>query len=586
MPFQGDTLLMNRVLFSTVTLAITAIVCMATPALAQFGGGGPEVSYEAVTRTGKAEAGATLVVVLRVSLEHGWHVNAHEPLDPFLIATEVTLEESPLYTVEATAYPEHKLFHFAHSPDEPLAVYEGTFPIGLRLAIAPDAAPGVHTVNGTLGYQACDDKSCMPPKSLAVAFDIDVAAAGTPQTTKEDALFASLRWGDAGETEPEETAATPASTAGNWADLAEDFTVAGRLDGYANTDDFVAFIDRAESGNSDRGGLAGKRWWLVVLLVLGGGFMLNLTPCVLPLIPINIAIIGAGARAGSKVRGFALGGAYGLGIALVYGALGLVVVLGLASTFGAINSTAWFNGAIAVVFLVLGLAMFDIVHIDFSKYQTKVGVRKNEGGSFIVAFVMGSIAALLAGACVAPVVIYTIVYAQDAFAKGVTVALFLPFLLGVGMALPWPFAGAGLSFLPKPGMWMTRVKQAFGVFIVLFALYYAHLAYGIWSDRQADPEAVRESLATVEEEGWTTSLGEGLAQAQAEGKPVLIDFWATWCKNCLVMNKTTLKDAAVLDRLEGYVKIKVQAEDLDASGEARHYEVIGLPAYVVLTPKG
>ena len=52
----------------------------------------------------------------------------------------------------------------------------------------------------------------------------------------------------------------------------------------------------------------------------------------------------------------------------------------------------------------------------------------------------------------------------------VETALLLPFLLGLGMALPWPFAGAGLSFLPKPGGWMKWVKYSFGVLILLFAV--------------------------------------------------------------------------------------------------------------------
>src|SRR5436305_13394097 len=66
---------------------------------------------------------------------------------------------------------------------------------------------------------------------------------------------------------------------------------------------------------------------MILLLVLIGGLALNLTPCVLPMIPINLAIIGAGAQAGSRTRGFMLGSAYGTAMALVYGAIGLVVIL-------------------------------------------------------------------------------------------------------------------------------------------------------------------------------------------------------------------------------------------------------------------
>ena len=80
----------------------------------------------------------------------------------------------------------------------------------------------------------------------------------------------------------------------------------------------------------------------ILLLVLVGGLALNLTPCVLPMIPINLAIIGAGAQAGSRSRGFLLGGAYGAAMAFVYGVLGLIVIL-TAGTFGTINASPWFN---------------------------------------------------------------------------------------------------------------------------------------------------------------------------------------------------------------------------------------------------
>ena len=68
-----------------------------------------------------------------------------------------------------------------------------------------------------------------------------------------------------------------------------------------------------------------------------------------------------------------------------------------------------------------------------------------------------------------------------------------------------------------------------------------------------------EVSSSVEEKlkaGWHSSLAEGLAVAEREGKPVLIDMWATWCKNCLTMDKTTLADAGVTTALDGYVKIK------------------------------
>jgi thiol:disulfide interchange protein len=88
-------------------------------------------------------------------------------------------------------------------------------------------------------------------------------------------------------------------------------------------------------------------------------------------------------------------------------------------------------------------------------------------------------------------------------------------------------------------------------------------------------------------EGWHPSLDEGLALARREHKPVLIDMWATWCKNCLTMDQTTLAAPEVKTALDGYVKIKFQAEQPDESPAREvmeRFKAIGLPTYVILQP--
>src|SRR5206468_4692122 len=191
---------------------------------------------------------------------------------------------------------------------------------------------------------------------------------------------------------------------------------------------------------------------------------------------------------------------------------------------------------------------------------SRFGTGGAASGSFLLAFSMGAVAALLAGACVAPVVIQVVLFSSSLYAAGTRIALALPFFLGIGMAVPWPIAGAGLAALPKPGAWMIRVKQVFGVVILATAAYYGYEAYGLFADRLVDAGAVTSSVDEQVKAGWHRSLDEGLATAAREHKLVLIDMWATWCKNCLTMDKTTLKDASIVAALDGYVKIKFQAE--------------------------
>src|SRR4029077_15336502 len=198
-----------------------------------------------------------------------------------------------------------------------------------------------------------------------------------------------------------------------------------------------------------------------------------------------------------------------------------------------------------------------VLLIDFSKYAGNLGTGSSRG-TVVLAFSMGAVAALLAGACVAPVVIQVVLFSSNLYATGTKVALALPFVLGLGMAIPWPIAGAGIAALPKPGMWMVRVKQAFGVFILATAAYYGYEAYSIVSNRWVDAAAVRWSVEEQLKTGGHANLGEGLDLARREQKPVLIDMWATWCKNCLTMDKTTLKNEDVKAALDKYVRIKFQ----------------------------
>ena len=124
----------------------------------------------------------------------------------------------------------------------------------------------------------------------------------------------------------------------------DQFTVIGVKGGVCGRRGFLKFMSDAEAGVKEADMFAGRGPIAILVIVFLGGLALNLTPCVLPMIPINLAVIGAGTQAGSRRRGFLLGGAYGAGMALAYGVLGVIVTL-TASTFGMINSSPWFNAA-------------------------------------------------------------------------------------------------------------------------------------------------------------------------------------------------------------------------------------------------
>lgn len=470
---------------------------------------------------------------------------------------------------EPTIYPE------GEKKDDGHIIYYGSVTLIKKFIINKNIK--IEKIKVYAGYQLCDSKGlCHFPEEVVLLLPVTIA-----HTIKKENI-----------TKTNKKISTELTTSDNRFNevkkLLDDFTIGGISGGYQNKENFIIFLDKAvQSGGIAQNTFAGKNIWLVILLILLGGIVLNLTPCVLPMIPITIAVLGAGTQAESKGRGFLIGGIYGLGMTLSYGTLGLLVVL-TGSKFGAINSSPWFNIIIAIVFIVLALAMFDVISFDFSRFRAGNLQGKSNKGKFITIFIMGVIAAILAGACVAPVLISVILYSTTLYAKGNPAGLLLPFLLGIGMAIPWPFAGSGLSFLPKPGKWMKWIKYIFGVIIFIIAIYYAYTGIKIF---QHNSVKITSQIETPDETStlpWIYSLPDGLKKAKLEGKPVMIDFWATWCKNCFVMDATTFKDEEVTKKIEDFVIIKYKAENLKESPTKEileYFKIIGLPSYAVLIRK-
>lgn len=418
-------------------------------------------------------------------------------------------------------------------------------------------APGIVF---TLDYQGCDEMQCYMPQTVDFSIDADGKVhEGALEGLKSAAAVQTVV---AAVTEEPKTTERVISGFVEEADFVAFLTGDG-AEAATETDDAVSFTD------DPRAWVARHGIWFLIAIVFLGGLALNLTPCVLPMMPINLAIIGAGAVGGSRLQGATRGGAYGLGIALAYGVLALIPVL-TGAAFGTIQSAWWFNAAIAAIFVALALALLDVFMIDFTRFSS--GGNSSQGT--VAAFVAGAVSAILAGACVAPVLIAVLLLTADYYASGSYWALCLPFVLGLGMAAPWPLAGAGLSFLPRPGAWMVWVKKVFAVGVLIFAALYG------W-------KAVKHFLPYDGLDGADLpSIEAAIAAAHAEGKPVLLDFWGTACKACDEMEEKTFPTDGVQKALKPYAFLKVRMDlaDQGIRPTQQRFNIKGLPTYIVIEP--
>lgn len=545
----------------------------------------------------RAESPSTVTLSIHFPVPAGHH----------LYADSVAISLADNRALTTRSFPAAVTIHDALSETNRLA-YEkdADFVYALPLRQGESAAL-------TVAFQGCSATVCFAPGAarfiVTPAGAADFAKAGNPPPSAGSSRETSASQktpvspNPPGSTNPPAVSAPPllCPTTGTasggagpvWCPPLGGFRTLKNAGGYLNAREFMQFLDDAENAGKRPAPQASGGGFLLLVFTLLGGMLLNLTPCVLPMIPINLAIIGAEAEGGSRLKGFLLGGLYALGMTIAFGGLGLLALLAN-KPFGTLQSNPWFQFAAGTVFLVLSLAAFGVFHIDLTRYRP--GNRHYallQESEFLLAFVMGGVAALLSGACVTPLILATLLQAENLQSQGNSaLGGALLFVLGAGMGLPWPFAGAGLSFLPRPGRWMHRVSQALGIFILVLAVMRFYTGVELLrsvpaSLSQTMPAGSKQALKFAAG-GWEMSLPDALEKARNEKKILFVDFWATWCPNCAEMERMTFSDPAVNERMRKYVRLKIQAERFDDPSTRlllRYFDVKGLPAYAVLAPE-
>jgi thiol:disulfide interchange protein DsbD len=334
---------------------------------------------------------------------------------------------------------------------------------------------------------------------------------------------------------------------------------------------------------------------LVVFLgVFAAGLVASLTPCVYPMIPITMAIIGA--KGGGKARGFSLSLMLVLGMAVTYTTLG-VVAARTGAAFGAFAQRPAFLIPVSILFGLFALSLFGAFEIRLpDSIQQKLqggGPRKGYTGAFIMGLVLGPLSA----PCVGPVIGTVLL----AIAQKGNVALGAAelFTFALGMGVLFLVTGTFSAALPRSGDWLEKLKHVMGLVVLGFAVWNLRLVvpqwlnFALWTvvllaaapilgafqPAETLASGLRKGLgilalvlgillglraveanlrlellprggaAAEAPKGPQTFLEQdyegALAKAKAGGKLVLVDTYADWCAQCKELDEKTWPDAAV-----------------------------------------
>ena len=484
--------------------------------------------------------------------------------------------------------------------DDPLVpegqrVLTGDEAVILLVELKADAS-GTITLKPSVEFLGCSDTVCFPPDKRTLTVTIPVAADGVAVERINREIFENVGVVETGPSTGEETPS-----------------------------DFARLLD--------------EKGYLVALpIAFGWGLLVSLTPCVWPLIPIVVAVVGAGTAGVGWRRGLGLSLIYVFGMSLTYAALG-----GVAGAVGDVTQTVatspWVVGFVGVVFVALALSMFGVY--DIAVPSSIAGRLQKKRAGLIGILVMGVLSGLVAGPCVSGPLLALMV----GVAKKGSIALgaLAGGIFGLGMGAILIVAGTSskaLQALPRSGGWMVSVKRFFGWVLLGAAIYVAQPLIGfdvyqtllgallvcgsffmgimdrtgrdtLWTVRVrqgigvlvlvvgllyfvagAVPLLGFEGVFSGSGPGerpiaWVHDVEQGLRKAREEDRPALVDIWADWCTYCREMDRTVFRDPDVADESRRFVMIKADATAPDRLRRYKErYGVPGAPSFLFVAGDG
>ncbi|MCO1333441.1 protein-disulfide reductase DsbD [Microbulbifer sp. OS29] len=359
----------------------------------------------------------------------------------------------------------------------------------------------------------------------------------------------------------------------------------------AREDAFTMGATSSPTGGTPNNNASNITLPLALLLAFVGGLILNLMPCVFPVLSIKLLAVSQAAQNASQRHHH--GWAYTFGVVVSFVTIAAVMLAlragGEAVGWGFQLQSPWLVAALAYLFFTMGLSLSGVTEFGASLMGIGSNLNKSQGLRGSVA--SGALATLVASPCTAPLMGSALGFAVT---QSPLIALSVFAALGAGMAAPFlllTYLPSLVQKLPKPGPWMDHLKQllAFPMYLTAVWLLWVlgrqaggdgvtlvlagavAIAFSLWLWPRPQWQWVRGSVAVAalavaifilpqlntstqaeqrSSDYWQPYSAESLEAARSEGRAVLANMTAAWCLTCLMNEKTVLSSSEVSDALE------------------------------------